>query len=489
MTVIGVVEVEGVPVEIVIEELEVEAGQFSHVPMALTPAKPFGTAKIEEAIEALATDAAATVADGRLPRCAIADILRRARPTLRTGEELPRLGDDVASITAAALELDRSYVAVHGPPGTGKTYTAARVIASLVNDHGWSVGVVAQSHSVVAHLLNKIVDAGVDPALVAKKSSADVVAADRFTVIGDDGHAAFLDNHAACVIGGTAWDFANDSRVPEAHLDLLAIDEAGQFSLGYTIAVARAAKNIMLLGDPQQLGQVSTGSHPEPVDRSALGWLMEGHDVLPSEYGYFLEQTHRMHPEVCRVVSALSYDNRLKPHPKTAARTLAGQSPGVRTIFVDHEGRSTASPEEAAVIAAEIKALLDTEYTDENGPRALKQNDVLVVAPYNAQVLQLRAVLEDAGLHDVLVGTVDKLQGREAAVVFISMTASALDDIPRGMPFLLNRNRLNVAISRAQSLAFIVRSRLLTDYLPGSPDGLIDLGAFLSLSPCDTPTG
>jgi superfamily I DNA and/or RNA helicase len=490
VTVLEVREVDGVPVEVLVEELEIGSGQFTQLPMALTPAKPFSTAKIEEAIEELAGEAAGTVVDGRLPRCAVVDILRRAQPTTHSAGDLPRLGDDVASITAAALALDGSFIAVHGPPGTGKTYTAAHVIKSLVNDHGWSVGVVAQSHSVVANLLNKIVEAGVDPALVAKKSSSDDPAStDRFTVIGDDGHGAFLDTHSACVIGGTAWDFANDARVPSEHLDLLAIDEAGQFSLGYTIAVARAARNIMLLGDPQQLGQVSTGSHPEPVDRSALGWLMDGHDVLPSEFGYFLEHTHRMHPEVCRVVSALSYDGRLMPHPKTSARTLAGHQPGVRTLLVDHQGRSTASPEEAAAIVDEISALVGTTWTDERGARDLKQSDVLVVAPYNAQVVQLRTQLQAAGLSDVPVGTVDKLQGREAPVVFVSMTASAIDDIPRGMPFLLNRNRLNVAISRAQSMAVIVRSRALTDYLPGSPDGLVDLGAFLTLAPCDRPTG
>jgi uncharacterized protein len=480
-------EVDGVPVEVLVEELEANGGQFTQLPMALTPAKPFRTAKLEEAIEVLATDAADTVVDGRLPRCAVVDILCRAAPITKSGASLPRLGDDVASITAAVLDLDGSYVAVHGPPGTGKTYTAAHVIKSLVNDHGWSVGVVAQSHSVVAHLLNKIVDAGVDPALVAKKSSGDATTTDRFTVIGDDGHADFLATHSACVIGGTAWDFANDARVASAHLDLLAIDEAGQFSLGYTIAVARAARSLMLLGDPQQLGQVSTGSHPEPVDSSALGWLMEGHDVLPAEYGYFLEHTHRMHPDLCRVDSALSYDNRLMPHPKTAGRTLVGHPPGVHTLSVDHEGRSTCSPEEATVIAAEIKRLIGARWTDEHGPRDLEQSDVLVVAPYNAQVLQLRAVLEKEGLRDVLVGTVDKLQGRESAVVFVSMTASAIDDVPRGMPFLLNRNRLNVAISRAMYRTVIVRSPLLTEYLPTTPAGLVDLGAFLALAPCGTP--
>jgi uncharacterized protein len=158
-------------------------------------------------------------------------------------------------------------------------------------------------------------------------------------------------------------------------------------------------------------------------------------------------------------------------------------------VSVDHEGCSTCSPEEATVIAAEIERLIGARWTDEHGTRELAQSDVLVVAPYNAQVLQLRSALEEVGLSDVLVGTVDKLQGREAPVVFVSMTASAMNDIPRGMPFLLNRNRLNVAISRAMYRTVIVRSPLLTDYLPSTPAGMVDLGAFLSLSPCDTPTG
>ena len=89
--------------------------------------------------------------------------------------------------------------------------------------------------------------------------------------------------------------------------------------------------------------------------------------------------------------------------------------------------------------------------------------------------------------HEVSGGTVDKFQGQQAPVVFVSMTASSIDDAPRGIAFLLNRNRLNVAVSRAKYLAVIVRSPQLTDYLPGTPDRLVELGAFLSLSVCDTP--
>lgn len=482
--VLDVDESDGVPTEVLIKEIQPPAGPFDHLPMALTPAKPIATKKIEESIAALAEAAADTLSADppRLPRGAVIDILCRRPPTTRSGGPLPRADDNVAALTAAALDLDHSYLAVHGPPGTGKTFTAARVIAELVRGHGWRVGVVAQSHSVVAHLLDEIVGAGLDGDLVAKKAGPDG-SGGRFRTIPDTAYADFLDSPGGCVLGGTAWDFANDNRVPAHGLDLLAIDEAGQFSLGYTMAVARAARNILLLGDPQQLGQVSTGNHPEPVDHSALGWLMAGHDVLPPEFGYFLARTHRMHPEVCRVVSALSYDNRLLSHPKTAERALAGYPPGVHTLLVDHSDNATSSSEEAAAIATAIGELIGAPWTTEDGTRPLTAADVLVVAPYNAQVLTLGAHLERAGLDDVLVGTVDRLQGRQAPVVFVSMTASGLEDIPRGMPFLLNRNRLNVAISRAQYRAVIVRSPGLTDYLPGTPQGLVDLGAFLGVSP------
>lgn len=165
---------------------------------------------------------------------------------------------------------------------------------------------------------------------------------------------------------------------------------------------------------------------------------------------------------------------------------LGGAASRVRTLLVDHEGNATSSPQEAEAIATEIARLIGSDWTDESGTRPLEQSDVLVVAPYNAQVLTLRATLAAAGLGEVLVGTVDKFQGRQAPVVFVSMTASAVDDVPRGMSFLLNRNRLNVAISRAKFQAVIVRSPALTEYLPTTPDGLVELGAFLALSPDET---
>jgi superfamily I DNA and/or RNA helicase len=188
-------------------------------------------------------------------------------------------------------------------------------------------------------------------------------------------------------------------------------------------------------------------------------------------------------------VSALSYEGRLHSHTElTTSRHLDGYPPGVHVLSVRHEGNSIASPEEAEAIVTQIKRLIGASWMDERGARPLTAADVLVLAPYNAQVVLLRQRLATAGLGDARVGTVDKFQGAEAPVVVISMTASSFEDIPRGIAFLLNRNRLNVAISRAQYAAVIVRAEALTEYLPAAPAGLVELGAFLALASSGAPT-
>ncbi len=472
---------------IVLERVPKDGNTFHQFPFALTPGQPISTTPLRESIESTAADLAAGLP--QLPCTALLDILLRRPPRTRSGAALPGSGEVIADIAKAVLDLDSSYVAVHGPPGTGKTYTGARVIARLVAEHGWRIGVVAQSHAVVENLLDCAIDAGTDPQRVAKKrSERDDV---RWQQISEQEYSGFITGTGAvggCVIGGTAWDFANRNRVPPGSLDLLVIDEAGQFCLANTIAVASAASNLLLLGDPQQLPQVSQGTHPEPVDGSALGWLVEGHRTLPAARGYFLDRTHRMHPAVCAPVSALAYEGRLHSHAEvTAARHLDGHRPGVNVLRVRHEGNSTESPEEAEAIVVQINQLIGSAWTSERGTRPLAPADVLVLAPYNAQVVLLRQRLAAAGLGEVRVGTVDKFQGAEAPVVIISMTASSVEDIPRGIPFLLNRNRLNVAISRAQYAAVIVRADALTDYLPTAPAGLVELGAFLALTLTDTP--
>jgi predicted RecB family nuclease len=477
-----VVEVDdpAVPTEVVIlERVGSDGNAFHQLPFALTPGPPVPTTALRESIES--TAAAVVAGLPQLPRTAMIDVLLRRPPRTRSGAALPRSTETVADITAAALDLDSSYLAVHGPPGTGKTYTAAQVITRLVTEHAWRVGVVAQSHATVENLLDAVIDAGLEPGRVAKKKYDHH--APRWQEIDGGDYAAFISATGGCVIGGTAWDFANANRVLPNSLDLLVIDEAGQFCLANTIAVAPAAGNLLLLGDPQQLPQVSQGTHPEPVDTSALDWLVDGQRTLPDERGYFLDRSYRMHPAVCAAVSELSYEGRLHSvTERTAARRLDGYQPGVRVLSVRHQGNSIESPEEADTILAEIRGLLGSSWTDEHGTRPLAASDVLVLAPYNAQVSLVRQRLTSAELGAVRVGTVDKFQGGQAPVVFISMTASSVDEVPRGISFLLNRNRLNVAVSRAQYAAVIVRSELLTEYLPTTPAGLLELGGFLALT-------
>lgn len=472
------------PTEVVVIELAVgkENERHHQKPFALTPPQPVPTDPLKTALDAVAGEVRARLP--QLPEAGYIDILTRRPPRLRSGDALPRTGDDIADITSAALNLDRSYLAVHGPPGCGKTFTAARVITRLVNDHGWRIGVVAQSHSVVENLLDKVIEAGVNPQRVGKKAKkSGRLQVHGWTTVPEDDYPSFIAGDGGCVIGGTAWDFANPGRVPPGSLDLLVVEEAGQFCIAYTLAVASAARNLLLLGDPQQLPQVSQGTHAEPVNESALSWLVDGAPTLDLSLGFFLEQSWRMHPAVCRTVSRLSYGGLLtSKEDVTTARQLAGVDPGVHEILVAHDGNSTDSIEEAERIVTAIAALLGAQWTDEKGVRQLGSDDILVVAAYNAQVLMIRRRLQKAGLNGINVGTVDKFQGREAPVVFFSLAASSISDVPHGISFLLNRNRVNVAISRAEYAAYIVRSPQLTEYLPTSPAGLVELGAFLAIT-------
>ncbi|MGO2004062.1 TM0106 family RecB-like putative nuclease [Arthrobacter rhombi] len=478
---------------------------YPQTPMALTPGRPIMTRSIRESLAELAREVGSALVvpspagnedtvlpvitvPPRLPRHPGLDILRRATPRLATRDSLPPVtpdnagrGDYIGAIIEAVADLDHSYLAVQGPPGTGKTHVGSHVIAALMA-RGWKIGVVGQSHAVVENMLGAAIGkAGVDPDRVGKKPK-DPRTASPWSVTDDKKFASLLDSEGGALIGGTAWTMTG-RQVPAGSLDLLVIDEAGQYSLANTLAVARAADRLLLLGDPRQLPQVTQGTHPEPVDDSALGWLSEGAATLPERLGYFLSDSWRMHPALCAKVSRLSYAGRLASAPAAALRHLDGAEPGVGTVLVDHRGNATSSAEEAAEITAQVGRHLRLRWDDGGyGPvRELGPQDILVVAAYNAQVNLIRTHLDAAGYDDVRVGTVDRFQGQEAPVVLVSMAVSAAEEAPRGMDFLLNRNRMNVAVSRAQWRTVIVRSPELTNFLPSRPEGLAELGAFVGL--------
>ncbi|HSD77915.1 MAG TPA: DEAD/DEAH box helicase, partial [Solirubrobacteraceae bacterium] len=259
------------------------------------------------------------------------------------------------------------------------------------------------------------------------------------------------------LLAGTAWLSAREEMCTA--VDVLFVDEAGQMALADAIAVAQGARSIVLLGDPQQLAHVSQGTHPHRSGVSVLRHVLGDDDTVPPDRGVFLDRSWRMHPAVCRFVSQTMYEGRLTSIEPCALQAidapgLAGA--GLRLLTVEHEDNRQHSVEEARAIAAELDRLLaGGRWTDRDGaPHDLTLADVLVVAPYNAQVRCLRAALPDGAR----VGTVDKFQGQEAPVVFFSMTSSSGDDVPRGMDFLFSRNRLNVAVSRAMALTVIACS-------------------------------
>jgi len=359
-----------------------------------------------------------------------------------------------------------SVLAVQGPPGSGKTTVGAELIRSLL-DQGKKVGVTATSHSVIGNLLAAVGRSGLqkcDPEHHCGSALIDQTADDGFV-------ADSLADGSARLVGGTAWLWARPDL--EGSVDVLVVDEAGQFSLANAVAVSGSARALVLLGDPQQLAQPSRAVHPDGAGASVLEHLLDGHETIPADRGIFLDESWRMHPSITTFVSELAYDGRLRAGPGrerqlvTSAGPLSGD--GLRLVPVEHVGMSAACPPEARRIAELWSALQGSMFRDHNGyERSMGANDVLVVAPYNNQVGLIRDLLPPGAR----VGTVDKFQGKEAAVVLYSMTSSTVEDAPRGVNFLYDLHRLNVAISRARAIATVVMSPRLLDAAVRSPDQL-----------------
>jgi uncharacterized protein len=414
------------------------------LPRSLLPPGPLGTRTQQAALRRLA--ASVLAGDGRYPH------LER---TLR--RDLPLDGDRLQCTTideqrALVDRLENSYLVVQGPPGSGKTYRGARLITHLLR-RGRRVGIVAQSHKVIHTLLDAVEAAAAEERLAFKgvKRGGGYESAHI-----KQGDVDALHDPEVLLFAGTAWFLARPDF--DSRLDTLVVDEAGQYSLADTLACGTAARRLILLGDPLQLAQVTQGVHPDASGASILEHLLGDHKTIPEDRGVFLEETRRMHPRVCRFVSEAFYEGRLRSIPSCSQRTTS-DGVGVRWLRVAHEGNRVDSEEEAEAIALEIKRLMQHTLRTAAGDRSLRHQDVMVVAPFNAQVRLLRERLPAR----VEVGTVDKFQGREAPIVFYSMASSSGEDVPRGLDFLMSRHRLNVAVSRAQCLAYVACSPQLLE--------------------------
>ena len=370
-------------------------------------------------------------------------------------------------LSASGASLDCSALAIQGPPGSGKTFTGARMICELARQ-GKKVGVTATSHKVIRNLLLEVVRAANEAGLeglncMQKVNGKPETASPGITLAADNAQPLAALRGGVQIVGGTAWLWSRDDYF-EA-VDVLFVDEAGQMSLANVLAVSQAAKNVVLLGDPQQLEQPIKGSHPDGAAVSALEHLLAGHKTIPLDMGLFLEKTWRLHPKLCEFTSEVFYEGRLRPREGLERQRIEGHpwlgDSGLWFIPVAHDGNQNASPEEVECVAGLVASLVQTGVywtDDKRQSRPLRLDDVLIVAPYNAQVSDLANRLP----RNARVGTVDKFQGQQAPVVIYSLTTSSPEDAPRGMEFLYSLNRLNVATSRAQAILIVVGSpRLL----------------------------
>ena len=394
------------------------------------------------------------------------DLLLRIPPRLADGTTVV-LADGEETVAAAkriAVLLNESVLPIQGPPGAGKTYAAARMICELIQQ-GKKVGITAMSHKVIRHLLDKVLEAsrecGIQGLTCIQKVKEDDIPVPGITFATENTSPLAALRAGTQLVAGTSWLWSRADYF-EA-VDVLFVDEAGQMSLANVLAVAQAAKNLVLLGDPQQLDQPQKGSHPDGAEVSALEHLLAGAKTIAPDTGLFLERTWRLHPDVCNFTSEVFYEGRLSARGGLERQAVTGHpwlsDSKLWFVAVEHHGNQNSAAEEIEHIATLVDSLLQPGVMwedDQRQSRPLQATDILIVAPYNAQVSDLLTRIPQAR-----IGTVDKFQGQEAPVVIYSLTTSSPEDAPRGMEFLYSLNRLNVATSRARAMVILVGSPLL----------------------------
>jgi uncharacterized protein len=420
----------------------------------------------------------------------ISDFLLRKPPSLPRGllQEINEASGDqkLRHIISAVEQLDNSFLSIQGPPGTGKTYTASHVILALLLNEK-TIAVTSNSHKAINNLMSSVarlcVEQGIIVPLYKIQKDDDemfsIYPIEQLTSKDTSGGFSLTEG----LLGATAWGIA----ALDKDVDYLFIDEAGQVSIAYFVAMARKAKNVVVMGDQMQLPQPVQGTHPGDSGLSILDYSLQQQRTVGVDQGIFLNRSYRMHKDVNTFISEMVYEGRLINDPDcdkqliqhaNGANDIALKTSGIVAMPVSHSGNKQSSVEEIEIIQKLVAQLLTSKFTDKKGiTRDISGNDILVVAPFNYQVNELKKVLG----FDARVGTVDLFQGQETPIVIVSMTSSVAADSPRGLDFLLSINRLNVAISRAQALAIVVHSDTILDGAPGSIEDVRRFNFFESL--------
>ena len=403
---------------------------------------------------------------GNMQHVAIQHFLQRQKPVIKghkggaivSSKEPQKRLDEIIDVVE---RLNNSFLVIQGPPGSGKSYTAKHIIAKLIKN-GAKVGISSNSHKAINHLLlttaQYCAQQQIKASFVCTKNTAEELEQAGIIISKN----TQLINHvkASCVLGTTAWGFARDEMANQ--LDYLFVDEAGQVSVANLIAMSRSAKNLVLMGDQMQLGQPSQAAHPLDSGLSVLDYLLHDTPTIADDMGVFLSESYRMHPAVNQFISEYIYEAKLHAdsdnvkqlvHVPTAYTGILNKEAGIVFVPVEHQGNTQASDEEVAQIVQLTQELLQRQLTTKDGvTRQVTWQDIMFISPYNHQVSKLQAALGS----QAKVGSVDKFQGQEAPIVFLSMCSSDASEALRGLDFLFNKNRLNVAISRAKSLAIVV---------------------------------
>lgn len=410
------------------------------------------------------------------------DLLLRRKPDI--GDIRVLLSGRESTIDVARKLCERmtsGVLPIQGPPGSGKTFTGAHMICEYVRQ-GKRVGIVANSHKVIENLLVKAIEISecmeIELRCCKKVSRGEETGTAIFDEIDDNGVMTEKLSNNVNIGAATAWFWAREEA--ENLVDVLFVDEAAQMSLANVLAVSHAAKIMVLLGDPQQLAQPIKGCHPDGTDVSAMRHIIGDAQTISMDAGLFLNETWRLHPKICDYTSEMFYDNRLQTRENLSNQqvcecgVVAGS--GLQCCTVEHQGNVSSSSEEAEIVASLVTSILDnqTKWIDKDGAEhKITSEDILIITPYNAQVSTILNILPGAR-----VGTVDKFQGQEAPIAIYSTATSKGDIAPRGLEFLYNLNRLNVATSRSKCVSILVCSPLIFEAECRTPHQIRLVNAF-----------